>query len=292
MPFGTQEIQPQSIGQILDDTFRSLRQFARPLAVATLSIYLPYLVVEDIFTVQSSNALGGLENVQSFNEVMAYLQSAMPHIVAVVLWSMVGVLLVVPLLYATVVHLLIRAADHGEPPTFSDVFPLAWRRTLALIGTTLFKWLALFLVFLISGGIIALMIGLLAAFGASALVAGIVAAVLSVIAVVLYVWLMLKWVMSIPAVAAEGRVGFGALRASSDLVRHSVWRVLGFFIIVELIAAAVNVGLTALFRLLPNAVAASVLDSLVQLLTVPFTLVAATKLYMDLRVRRDARENG
>ncbi|CAM3861406.1 glycerophosphoryl diester phosphodiesterase membrane domain-containing protein [Alicyclobacillus pomorum] len=280
-------LRPQSIGHLLDDTFRTIGHHFRLMAVATLSIYLPYLVLQDIFSANVNALTAGMDNVQSFSELMTQLTAVLPQLIAYVVISILGALVAIPLLYGTMIHFLAKLKFEGETLTFKQAVGHAWRRLPAVIGTDLLKWIILLVTFVVTGGILALVIGLLGGIGAPAVVTGIVVTLLAIGVLCLDVWLLVKFALATPVAVMEGKAGWNAMMGSWRLIKGNFWRVLGYFILVQLIAGAVSFGLTTLFHLIPNTVVTIVLDSVTELVITPFTFVAISLLYLDLRVRAE-----
>ncbi len=285
-PSGT-HLRPQTIGHLLDDTFRTIGHHFRLIAVATLSIYLPYLILQDIFSANLNGLTAGIDNVQSPGDLMAQLTAVLPQLIAYVVISVLGALVVTPLLYGTMIHFLTKLKFEGETLTWKQAVGHAWRRLPAVIGTDLLKWIILLLTIGGTGVILALVGRLLGGLGAHAVVTGIVATLLGIGALCLDVWLLIKFALATPVAVMEREAGWNALMGSWRLIKGNFWRVLGYFILVQLIAGAVSFGLTSLFHLIPNTVVTTVLDSVTELIITPFTFVAISLLYLDLRVRAE-----
>lgn len=283
------DLRPRTIGELLDDTFRTFASHFRVIAVASLCVYVPYLILEEIFT---TNALAELQKFQTITiqtsaQLAAEMSSLLPDLLAVFIMALVSVLLVVPLLYGTLLHYFETLKHQGKIVSFRDSFTFAFQRLPATIGTNLLKWLFLVLIFIVSWILIIVVAVMLGALKVPPVLTIIVIVLLALAALCLLVWLAVQFTFAMSAAVADGKAGWSALVRSWQLVRWNFWRVIGFLLITQLIVGAVSFGLTMAFQLVPSLTAQSILSDVVSFVTTPFALLSIAILYLDLKVRQD-----
>ena len=97
-----------------------------------------------------------------------------------------------------------------------------------------------------------------------------------------------KWRFAMQAVMLEGLGPIRAISRSGSLVRRSWWRVFAIIAVVYLtlgiIETAIDIGL---LPLLHNGTADIVMQVVIALLIIPFSVTVDTLLYLDLRIRKE-----
>ena len=118
-----------------------------------------------------------------------------------------------------------------------------------------------------------------------------------VVAVVLLIYLVYL-TFATPAVIVEGYRSFGALRRGFNLVRGSELRILGHLLVYGLVALGMFIMIIVPFQLVSTLVSGEEVNLAGQIaetigllvagvLVAPVTVIAATLLYYDLRVRKE-----
>lgn len=300
-PAGIVPLRPLTVGEILDGAFQAIRSNARTMvgtaavvvaAVTVVSLVPQALLLDRIkdnpFFTQGAQAsvADQLDAVTGIGE-----SRAVPLVLTFVAVTMLEALLIVPVSEAV----LGRRMDAGQ----------MWRRArnrlpaaLGLAIVTGLATLAAALAVLVPG-IVALLAGS-RTLGVVLLLLGALAAV--VVALFLYV----RWSLAAPALILEN-VGIGtAMRRSWRLVRGSWWRVFGILLLAGIIVSigqaviTVPVGLLAglpaagepsQYASLPATFAQLVISGVGTIVAgaifYPFSAAVSALLYIDLRMRRE-----
>lgn len=270
------DLQPMSIGDILDRTVRLYqRYFLHLIGIASV----PYLLLIPIIVMVGSTLLVTRDPAALKN----------PGVIL----ALVGLGLVFLWLNFASMGALARSISErflGGAPTIWAAYQVVLRRSLALMWAYFLFGLAMIGGLLVAGVLIGVSVGV---GGAAGLV---VAIPLGFVTVVGLVVLTLRLLLVTQVIVIEDRRGTEALGRSWDLMRGNFWR--GVLI---LIFAAVLGGILGLVLALPvgvvaglasNPAARSVLQQVVQqlgnILAVPFGSIAFTLLYYDSRIRKEA----
>jgi hypothetical protein len=286
------ELRPLTLAELLDRAFSLYRRhfwvFVGIMALPSLAMLLLSL---------GSNLVNGIGT-------LAPGLRPSPEAAITLFVSMIAVTLVAFLFYWITYALALGATTAavsqiyaGHAPTISGAFGatkarlgrLAW--LLVLLGARLMG--VVFLVVFGTGAIIA--VGGLV----SPIVAGLVAIAGMLLGFGLFVWLFLRYAVSVPAAILEDNSASDAIARSIDLTRGSLLKVFVLFAF----AAIVTYAALAIFQL-PFAIAAFVVGittpagfwlnmlgvvtgSIGSALTSPLAVVAMATLYYDLRIRNE-----
>jgi hypothetical protein len=108
------------------------------------------------------------------------------------------------------------------------------------------------------------------------------------------VYLYVRWYVCAQAAVVEGLRGRRALRRSGDLIKGSWWRVFGISIVIGLIVAAAEAGISMPLDVLADRADSGLVslagEVLAEAIIYSFGALSATLLYFDLRSRCDRRE--
>jgi hypothetical protein len=272
-------------------------------------LYLPALVLYtlvEVFVVGPAMATW-------IDEYLAALQrrdfAELPLPPAVLLLSFIGALviaLVGVLSTAAVVHVA-DASYRGGSATAGQAVRAALARTRSLIGVALVTFvgvLGVALVGVFATILVAALVSAVAGVGLGVF-AGLIGSVGTFVAVI---FVSLRWSMGIQAVMCEGAGARAAMGRSWRLISGSTWRVLGYYVLVFLLAALIGavVGVVILLVFRPTlnigpntgpfvspvtmspagVLAQTLFGGLVSLVFTPWWLTVLTLLYYDLRWRR------
>jgi hypothetical protein len=110
------------------------------------------------------------------------------------------------------------------------------------------------------------------------------------------VLILIRWSFQYPVLYLEHAGVGGSLSRSSALVKGSWWRIFGVLFIVGLMVGVIGFVVGAMGGLLSlvapaglaRGVVSGVLSSLVRAVLEPYTAIAATLLYLDMRVRKES----
>ncbi len=270
------DLQPMSIGDILDRTVRLYqRYFLHLIGIASV----PYLLLIPIIVMVGSTLL--------VTRDLAALRN--PGVIL----GLVGLGLVFVWLNFASMGALARSVSErflGGAPSIWAAYQVVLRRSLPLIWAYFLFGLAMIGGLLVAGVLIGVSVGVGGAVGL------VVAIPVGFITVVGLVMLSLRFLLVTQVIVIEDRRGTNALGRSWDLMRGNFWR--GVLI---LIFAAVLGGILGLVLWVPvgvvaglglNPAARGVLQQVVQqlgnILAVPFGSIAFTLLYYDSRIRKEA----
>lgn len=244
-------LRPLNLADILDGAFRLYRANLRAMLAVTALFLVPTQLALSL--VMGSVATTGVQF--ALDQGAADVTASIATLVAV----SVALTLLVPLASGGVA--LVAARSYlGQAVSVREAVTAALRRAGPLLGA----WL---LVHLVEG------LGLLLC-----VVPGLLA--------------MALLVAVTPVVMVEGAGPVQAMRRSAALLRRRMWPVLGIALLSGLIAAAVSVALTTPAALVSLAVPGGwVVETAwsvaVEVLVTPFTVIVATLVYFDGRVRTE-----
>lgn len=292
-------LRPLGLGEILDGAFQACRR--NPLS--TFGTAILFQVIVAVLTVLLTLGItGSLSTFDPFTasseEVTGLVASALSVGSVLILLTSVGVLLLQGVLIIPIARAVL-----DERTGFTELWKLAGRRLLPLIGLGAI----LFLLWTVSIVVLVLiLVGLSLALEDAAVVI-VVIGILA--AVVVAVWLNIKWVMAPAALMLEGVGPIAALRRSWTLTTGNWWRTFGILvltaIIVSIITQVVATPVSFLafgfgsFTSAPASTEDALLESLpvlliVQVVTAVFTAIGfafqagvTALLYVDLRIRRE-----
>ena len=233
--------QPRDVGALFGDSLRVFIAHAWLFVLLSAAVVVPVeIIVEGI----------GLEMLTSpYDESPPLIESAVP--------SIVGFLVVTPIITAICIHALHSIAE-GQRPSAGQVLVAGFEAFTPLFGAVLLAAIG------IAAGFVALFVP--------------------------GVYLFIRWYFVPQAVVIEGARGPAALSRSSQIVQGSWWRSFGLVVV-----ANVAVVIPGLLLLIPfNAVASSTDQAvwalvgtiLASSVTTPFVALYSTLLYYDLLARR------
>jgi hypothetical protein len=305
---GVVALRPLGVGELLDGAVATLRQNPGPMlglsAVVAVITQLFQLFASWWLVRDASAALEGLSETSDFSTIASTLSAGVSVAVlaAVVAWLATIVL-------TGILTIVVSRAVLGDRMSAADAWRASRSRLLRLLGLT-------FVVALIVAAPVLLVMALclvLWGLGAPGAAVVVVAVSLGVGAVVLGVWLYVRYAVATPALMLETTRNasggsrpttiLGALRRSAVLVRRAWWRTFGILLLAFVIAAVVSqvVAVPAALPLLfdgpfvnPDGsptLLAFIIQGLAGVvattLTAPFTAALTVLLYVDRRIRRE-----
>jgi hypothetical protein len=292
-------LRPLGLGEILDGAFQACRR--NPLS--TFGTAILFQVVVAVLTVLLTLGItGSLATFDPFTassaEVTGLVASALSVGSVLILLTSAGVLILQGVLIIPIARAVL-----DERTGFAELWRLAGRRILPLIGLGAI----LFLLWTVSIVVLVLILVGLSLALEDAAVAIVVIGVLA--ALVVAVWLNIKWIMAPAALMLEGVGPIAALRRSWTLTTGNWWRTFGILVLTAIIVSIITqivatpVSFLAFgfgsFTSTPASTEDALLESLpvlliVQAVTAVFTAIGfafqagvTALLYVDLRVRRE-----
>lgn len=275
-------LRPLSVADLIDEIFRLYRRnFGLFLAIAAL----PFLPAVILLTV--GLALLGSVVSRSRGEAFTFTPAVTTGSLTLVL-SGIAFVIAFPILTGGLAH-AVAQRYLGRPTTVRASLQTGGRFFGRLLGGALLLGLAVLLVFCVPIGLVA---GLALATGVAAWWALLFLAV--PLAIVLAVWLIATWAFWTQAIVLEGTGILAGLRRSAQLVSGSRWRVIGIYLLLQVIQV-VLVAIPSTFAsglqaaLPPNIGLAlsNLISTIFTMLLYPISLGTFTLLYFDLRVRKE-----
>jgi hypothetical protein len=300
------------LGELLDESFRLYRSnFLTFVAIAAL-ILVPYGLVSLVAQYPLQAQIADLQN-QTTSGANPFAQQSLSDLISEMLFWYVG-MIIVNLLYAVIFQPLLEGALAytisqrylGHERGVGEGFGAAVRHSPALIGARLIPVLV---GVMISGAIIAVMGLIVAALvgrslsdsldsGSLGLIVGVGMLAFMLIGVVALVGLALlvRILFTSQVIMVEGAGPWQSLVRSWRLTQGSFWRIVGYMLLIALLMyllaalpmfvlsfAMSIIGLDQRVQLIITTCTSTVISVIVT----PFSVIAYTLLYFDLRVRRE-----
>jgi len=286
-------VRPKSVGDIIDAAFRQFRKHFSFIMIASMCIVIPYFILEILFGGKAfSQYLSILTTIKSnptpMNFTQLFQSGAFSFLPMLLVLSAISVLAVRPLLYGTILRLVTGELLENKTTPLADAFSYSLRRLLAVIATNIFVWILWFIALLIVSVVSGLIAFGLAKSHLSAVIGVIVTVVLFIAVLCVMIWTSIKISFSSSVVREEPSVFWQPLVRSWTLTRNSLWRLIGFFLLLEVISAAITAGFSFVSGLFHSTVLVFTVSAIVQLFLMPFVMLCVANMYVDLRVRTDA----
>jgi hypothetical protein len=256
-------LRPLGFGELLDEVFRVYRRHFWLFVSIALLVALPPLVLQ-ILSGQADQ-VGFSASLISGATAGGSGQEARPpdlNLLALGLQYLLAIALI-PFAEGAIALAAIDTAL-GRPVTLASCFRRVLQRYWALLGVALLGVVLLPLFFCLP----------------------------------VFVWILVRWSMAVPALLAERRGPVQAIQRSWELTRHSWWRLFGILLVVVLMQLVLNSLLGAaglpiailipfVSNLVRGAVAVTV-STLGAALVTPILYLCLVLLYFDLRIRKES----
>jgi hypothetical protein len=252
------QLRPLSVGEVLDASFKVVRQSFGTLALCVLVVALPLNIIDTLILASTSengfnldSASFATEDVSTGTQLAGGLLRAIINIVLLTIAS-------------AACFRAVSSVYLGEQPTVGGSLAFGAQRVLPVIWLSVLYAVGLiipFLLFIIPG-----------------------------------IWLAVAWSVSYPALLSEGIGGAAALGRSFRLVRGRWWATFGALLVMYLIVLVISgilgvlFGATLIASLDNEALAAvlyTIVNTLSSLITLPLFAAVLTIIYFDLRVRKE-----
>ncbi len=302
------------LGELLDETFRIYRAgFITFVAIAAL-VYVPYALLNIMLALPLNRELQRFSTAAGSAGTPDDLGFMFDLFGGLVLWALGAMLL--SLVYVVVFQPLLQGALTravaqrylGRPMTVGNSFVTALRRAWPLIGSRLLTTLLGSLLVGVGLGIyvVAIFAVVDAAFqnGGSAppigalLVIGLLAFAIIVAGAILALFAWTRLLFTPQAAVVEQQGAWGSIQRSWRLTRGYFWRTLGFLLVIALLTWVVTIIPSSVFSipaqlLFPEnftlqTMINTAVGSVVGVIVTPFSAIAYTLMYYDLRVRKEA----
>ncbi|MEV0177299.1 glycerophosphoryl diester phosphodiesterase membrane domain-containing protein [Streptomyces sp. NPDC050803] len=300
---GVIPLRPLGVGEILDGAVSTMRAYWRTvlgisLTVAVITevvvVLLQGLVLNDRIDTEALN-----DPSATLSELGRALGDAMLSYGVVSLVSLVGTVLATALLTTVASRAVL-----GRPVTIGEAWTAARPQVGRLFGL-------IFLLLLITFGIVAVgaLPGILVAAAGAGEAGAALAALGSLCAVVVAVWLVIRFSLASPALMLEKQGIVKSMSRSAKLVRGSWWRVFGIQLLAMIIASILASIIAIPFAFLAGALSSDGVTGLINssgdyswtylivvgigavigsMITFPISAGVTVLLYIDQRIRREA----
>jgi hypothetical protein len=289
----SQDLKPRSIGQLLDDNFRFYREKFGFLMVSGLCFLIPYHVLSayinthynlaDLQTkLQQLQESGAASAAGTDPQTMSFSQFWTPGLTWSLSLTIIYSLLVTPLLYGMIVHMLTNHHLQKKDVNLGDASTHAFHRLVPSIFTTILLGLSYFVIVF---GLISIA-SVIAALVHAAAIPVMILAFTMILCIV--VWLSTRLSLVPSVVIEEQMMMMNSFIRSWQLTKQNFWRALGYFlllfILVGILRSAVLVAATVFVS---NPILVAVISTIVDVLIVPFFMLGTANLYVDLQVRHN-----
>ncbi|CAN5788307.1 hypothetical protein BH23ACT10_BH23ACT10_18720 [soil metagenome] len=243
-----QRLQPLSLGDVIDGTFRLARAHWRAFAVGLGVIVVPLSLITGFVLAQIFGSTPGLlESLQNPDVADSIANDGnidqFTNLVAGSGLAGIAAFLLSPLIYGIAVWIAARAYRTGSVDPMDGV-RAAGRRYLPLLGASLLLGIVPLLFFVLPAAVL----GVGAASGVDALL--VVGGIGLLVAVVLVIIALARFTVTIPALMLEEVGPVRSLRRSNTLVKGRTGFVLGTMVVVYIISAIVQLVIAVPFQLL------------------------------------------
>lgn len=291
LPVGeADQIRPRGIGELLDATFRLYRDQFKYVLLTSLCFLLPYAILSGLTTARDATLLQSLAS-QFSNGTGTGVPSrgVVTQLVTtsglVVLFSLIDWIVVLPLMYGTLLRLVVARRLEGQVIAFGEGVRCSVRRWMPVVGTIVLLWLVVMAFVLVAAALIGLSAAALG--GSPTAIAVTVVVILSIAGIAVCVWLSVRLSMVSSAVREDQVRLWQSVKRSWELTRGNFWRCLGFFAAVWLIVLVLLSGASGATGVLHNPGLSAAVSAIVSLFVTPFGMLATAELYVDLRIRTD-----
>jgi hypothetical protein len=275
-------LRPLSVADLVDEIFRLYRRnFGLLLALAALP-FLPAIILLTVGLVLVGDIVP-----KSSGETITFTPAAATGLLTLAL-SGLAFLIAFPILTGGLTDATAQRYL-GRPTTVKSSLQTGVRFFWRILGGALLLGLTVLFVFVVPIGVI---VGVSLVGGGGALWALLLLAV--PLAVTLAIWLYITWAFWTQAIILEGTGILAGLRRSAQLVSGSRWRVIGIYLLLQVIqvvlVAIPSTFASALQATLPPNVGlalSNLISTVFTLLLYPISLGTFTLLYFDLRVRKE-----
>lgn len=299
---------PDTVGGLLQPTFRLFFSHFRTWMILTICIFVPFLILVAALNVNTASFTAKLlGHTTTPAEIRTIVASSLPMLALSGVLSLISAFVVVPLLYGSMLHGSVGVVESTDedanviqvtltptrtvsPVPQNATKPHAWnafrhtlRRWPIVIGTVLMRDVLYCVAIIVAGAVIALVVMLFQAMGFNSTAVGTAAVILSLTALWVLVWLAMRFAFMPSATFEEGLSYMGALRRSVAMTQGRVLRMVWFFVIVGLIVIGMSVVFGAVSQVVHSQVVATIVMDIGAVLVTPFQNIGMVVLYLNLR---------
>jgi hypothetical protein len=252
------QLRPLSVGEVLDASFKVVRQSFGTLALCVLVVALPLNIIDTLILASTTDnafnldsAAVGTSDVSTGTQLAGGLLRGVINVVLLTIAS-------------AACFRAVSSVYLGEQPTVGGSISFGFRRVLSVLVLSVLYAVGLIIPFLLL--------------------------------VIPGIWLAVKWSLSYPALLFEGVGPVKALGRSFELTKDRWWPTFGALLVMYLIVVVISsilgllFGATLIASLENEALAAviyTIVNTLSSLITLPLFAAVLTIIYFDLRVRKE-----
>ena len=273
------ELRSRTLGEMIDASIKIVGNNAKILMPMAAVMVLPFQIVAAIATISAQDDVNTLTNGKSTKVSNATIGA----LGASGVLGLLGTVVVTGALTWFIAEYYV-----GRTPTAGEAVKLGLRRTPSTVGSYL-------LAFLVSIVVALPAVALLAAGIATDAPALIVVAFL--VMFVVFFWIFIRLSCAVPAIIVERLGAAAALKRSFQLVKGYFWKVLGTFVVtnilIGIVAGVISAIITGVLGALGGGnrgfefVWQSIAGTVAAAITTPISAAVAVLLYMDLRIRKE-----
>lgn len=309
-----------TLGELLDESFRLYRRDLLTLIALTALVIVPYTILNTLITIPFQQNIARLQN--SVVPGTAPDQQVLNNLIGSTVYGsilsgtlgFVYAVVFVPIMEGALTRTVARRyLDH--PVSIGDSIGGALRRALSLIVAKLLPSIAILALTIaffacVFFGFIGVLVGnpfssTTSGSTPSGTAIGVSFLLLFgsiILFLVVLAFMYVRILFTSQAVIAENKGPIEAIKRSWNLTKGYFWRTFGIFLLIALLAAliqfvpsgilgAIAGALTVRSGTIPDPVQQTILTSVIgaitSLLVTPFSLVAYTLMYYDLRIRKE-----
>ncbi|GAA1353049.1 glycerophosphoryl diester phosphodiesterase membrane domain-containing protein [Streptomyces beijiangensis] len=297
---GVIPLRPLGVGEILDGAVSTMRAHWRTVLGLTLTVavvtQLCDILVQRFLLPDPVTLDPDATGTEALNQAFDSMQSSLLALAPTLVITLVGTLFTTAML-----TMVISRSVLGRPVTLKEAWGEARPRLAGLLGLTL-------LLALMSGAILA--VGILPGALIGSAGGAVLAAFGGLAALVVVVWLMIRFTLASPALMLERRGIVQSLRRSAKLVRGTWWRIFGITLLTIVLTLVVSMIIGIPFSAIAIAVDGNSFSDLfsgttpdfgwpylivsgigaviASTITYPISAGVTVLLYVDQRIRREA----
>lgn len=301
---GVIPLRPLGVGEILDGAVSTMRAHWRTVLGLTLTVavvtQLADILIQRYLMPTPPSIDPNATGTEAINQSIDSMQSSMLALAPTLVISLIGTLFTTAML-----TMVISRSVLGRSVTLKEAWAEARPRLAGLLGLTLL--LGLMASAIVGVGILP---GVLVAVLASSTAGAALAVLGGLGAVVVVIWLMVRFSLASPALMLERRGIVPSLRRSAKLVRGTWWRIFGISLLTMVLTLVVSMIIGIPFSAIAIAVDGNSFSDLfsgtttdfgwpflivsgigaviASMITYPISAGVTVLLYVDQRIRREA----
>ncbi|MDP9729063.1 hypothetical protein ACOJUR_13695 [Alicyclobacillus tolerans] len=289
---GSRSLQkPLGFWAIYGEAWKIFRKYPGYLFGATIAILVPYSLLNIYVSARYANPKALQQMTQAFSQLQntpegqAASSPALSAAVHGYIWllavSLIYLVVAKPFVNGMLIFLVMYLTSKGEAPSLNDGSSYAVRRWFPYIGTVMM------LAILVIGGSMAVSLLLGVPTAVVSLASGLhwVYLLLFILLFVIAIYFAVRFSLSLTATLAQPIAGLMAVGQSWGLTKRFFFRTLFFLLLIVLLNGIIPLLISFLGGGQMPIWLSSTLDSVVNILLTPFSVVAVTCYYVDLLVR-------